>query len=323
MRRETVKVTTKSMNRLVPLLDVKVNTDGRRYAERVDIPPDEVPRDAVILLQLQGPMMSFGGVQVNQRFVTDMLPSRSMIVGMIGAALGIRRHEGHKLNALASRVSYACRTQMDSRIMEDYHVADLGLPHMLSENAWSTSGVRHDRTGSVKEDKVIQRKEYVVDSSVFVALRIEPNAGIAPGILTHEAKEWARSVNPELIVGALQRPIFPLYIGRKTCVPSRPVLEAVTTAEMMDAVGLLPESGYTLRGDDVPRYAIPGGRTKAMQRLKVVTASGLSVEEARMSDRVAGIREGTEHERDFARQVGVSVLASASGTLSCHTVIVR
>ena len=323
MRRENEKMTTKNMNTLVPLLDVKVNTDGSRHAERVDIKPEEVPRDAVILLQLRGPMMSFGGVQVHQRFPTGRLPSRSMIVGMLAAALGIRRHEGHKLNALASRVSYACRAEMDSRIMEDYHVADLGLPHMLSENAWSLSGARKVRTGSVKEEKVIQRKEYLTDSSVFVALRIEPNAGIAPGPITSEARTWANSLHIREVVEALQRPAFPLYIGRKTCVPSRPVLEAVTTAEMMEAVGLLPEQGYTLRGDEVPRYASTGERVEAMQRLKVVTASGSSVEEAQMSDRVAGIRDEAEHERDFARQVGVSVLASARGTLSCHTVIVR
>ena len=46
----------------------------------------------------------------------------------------------------------------------------------------------------------------------------------------------------ERVIKALQHPAWPIYLGRKSCVPSRPVLEEATTAytDLMDAIRCYP-----------------------------------------------------------------------------------
>jgi len=256
-------------------------------------------------------------VQVNQLFPTGDLPSRSMLTGLLGAALGVRKHEGHRLNALASHISYAARTQGEPRVMEDFHIADLGRNYMQSDKAWSTSGARTYRSGSVTQDKVLQRKEYLADSSVIVAVRIEERAGVAPGPTTAEARVWAASISPAAVVGALQKPAFPLFIGRKTCVPSRPIVEAVTDAEMIDAVGFGAKDGYTLCGHELPGHTAMRRRTRAEERGKVVFASGEGVERMKHYPHVWGARGEREMDGDFARGVGVSVIVSINAVIAC------
>ena len=46
----------------------------------------------------------------------------------------------------------------------------------------------------------------------------------------------------ERVTAALKQPVWPIYLGRKSCVPSRPVFEGVTEAysDLLDAIQRYP-----------------------------------------------------------------------------------
>jgi CRISPR system Cascade subunit CasD len=258
---------------------------------------------------LRGPLMSFGGIQVDGFFPSDELPSRSMLTGLLGAAMGVRRAEGGRLNALAARISYVARTPGGQRIV-DFHTADLSKPYMSDEGAWDPGGKRIKRHGSVTKSTVIQRKEYIADTQVTVGLKLSA-PGIAPGPTTREDRAWAAEVTPATIVAALQRPSWPLSIGRRSCIPSRPPLEAVTSAPLMDVLELRGSRERTLGGYEVPDTIV--WRDRGRQKCKILKTDNTGFEHGSRITSVAMVGRAREAERDFVRQVGVSVLKAGVG----------
>ena len=58
----------------------------------------------VLILRLEAPLMSFGGVQVDDRSPTEQFPAQSMIAGMIANALGYTHRNYQKTQRLQERL---------------------------------------------------------------------------------------------------------------------------------------------------------------------------------------------------------------------------
>lgn len=176
-----------------------------------------------LILRLDAPLMSFGGVMIDQHGFIERFPGTSLFTGLIGNALGWRHGDFHNLQSLQDRIQYAARWDVQPERIVDYHTVDLGQPRMC-DPGWTTRGVpEHRRGGDAKRGTHIRYRYYWADGLMTVALTLtgddEPDL--------------------ESICVALERPARPLFIGRKACLPSRPILDPDPIREGSDLLAIL------------------------------------------------------------------------------------
>jgi len=166
-----------------------------------------------LILRIDAPMISFGSVIVDHHGFTDYFPAISMLTGMIGNALGWNHSESDKLQELQDRLDFAARWDVRPQRVIDYHTVDLGSPKMRKPG-WTTRGEAEHRAGgtAAKYGTHQRYRHYLVDGLMTLALGLK--TGGSPDL--------------EAIRTAFERPARPLFIGRKTCLPSRPLLDPIT-----------------------------------------------------------------------------------------------
>jgi len=65
--------------------------------------------DDYLILKLQGPMQAWGEHSFEGTRPSGNFPTRSALLGLLGACLGIRRNEHERLQQLADSVQFAVR----------------------------------------------------------------------------------------------------------------------------------------------------------------------------------------------------------------------
>jgi CRISPR system Cascade subunit CasD len=173
----------------------------------------------VLLLRLDAPLMSFGGVQVDERGVTEAFPTLSMLTGLLGNALGYEHRDADRLERLQERLGYAARRDRPGTALVDFQTVDLGQPFL--RETWTTLGAVAARGGgSAKTGTHIRYRHYWADAVFTVALTLEPESE-DPGLATCAA--------------ALVAPERPLFLGRKSCLPAVPVVLGTVRSESLRA----------------------------------------------------------------------------------------
>ena len=173
-----------------------------------------------LVLRLDAPLMSFGGVVVDQINPTDRFPGKSLVTGLLGNALGWDHRDRDRLEALQGRLRLAARWDADPTTIIDYHTVDLGQDFMR-DTGWTTRGRREDRGGGSAATGTHQRyRHYWANGCATVAIGLQGDE--RPTLQQLEA--------------ALRNPARPLFIGRKTCLPSSPLVVGVRRAQSVRAV---------------------------------------------------------------------------------------
>ncbi len=163
-----------------------------------------------LVLRLDAPMMSFGGVMVDHHNVTDRFPGLSMFAGLIANALGWTHAEGDRIGRLQERLIVASRWDILPEAVIDYHTVDLGQPKMR-EPGWTTRGTpEHRDGGSDARFGTHQRYRHYWVNGVLTAVLALAEEDEGPTL--------------EHLAAALRQPARPLFFGRKTCLPSSPIL---------------------------------------------------------------------------------------------------
>lgn len=198
-----------------------------------------------LILRLEAPLQAWGDVAMDPRRPTRAFPSRSGLAGLLASALGWRYRDADRTTALQDALRYAVREDRCPQVIRDYQTADLGA---IGIQGWTRWGLEK-RAGSAKEGTQILEKSYLADGAFTVALALSDGAEVAlsDGLPTLEALE-----------AALRRPARPLFLGRRGCPPSTPLLgppgqervDAPTPAEALLQAPLRREFG------DVSRSAI-------------------------------------------------------------------
>ena len=164
-----------------------------------------------LVLRLEGVLQAWGESSKWDFRDTSSMPSKSGIVGLLGCAMGEPR-ESAVLVELAQHIRLAVRADRAGTRFVDFQTVT-GRPHLLAA------------TGSPRTtgDTILSPHAYLQDACFTVFIE------------TTDA--WR-----ERLVTALQFPKWCLYLGRKNCVPSRPVLECacVEYADWMDAIRQYP-----------------------------------------------------------------------------------
>ena len=152
-----------------------------------------------VFLRLEGPLQSWGerarwGVRD-----TAPEPTKSGVVGLLGCALGIRND--HELRNLSRQIRLGIRCDRPGVMRSDYHTVIGGV--------LSAEG-KVKITASTKEiETVVSRRMYLCDASFVAAVQSKDDSLI------------------NTIFQALRSPHWPIYLGRKSCPPSSPILAGV------------------------------------------------------------------------------------------------
>ncbi len=141
---------------------------------------------ATLLMRLQGPMQSWGTTSRFDERDTQLEPSKSGVIGLLCAALG--RDRAEPIDDLAA-LRMGVRIDREGVPMRDYQTATGVMA--------ATGKVDLNRT-------VVSPRFYLADAVFLVGLE-----GDRPLL--------------EMIDEALWRPVWPLALGRKSFVPSKPV----------------------------------------------------------------------------------------------------
>jgi CRISPR system Cascade subunit CasD len=185
-----------------------------------------------LLLRLEAPMMAFGGPMVDAIGPTRRFPGQAQICGLLGNALGYHHEDAAHLEALQARLRLAAALVEPGERLRDYQTVDLGRPHLVG-TGWTTRGTLEKRAGASGETTHIRQRWYLADACLLLALALEPEA--EPPTL-------------DALCDALLYPARPLFIGRKTCLPTAPLVLGL--AEAVDAPTALRDAASRLAEAD-------------------------------------------------------------------------
>lgn len=169
-----------------------------------------------LVFRLYGPMASAGEIAVGEHRPTADHPSRSAVLGLIGAALGVRRDDEAGQAALSAGYAVAVRVDAPGALLRDYHTAQVPP---------ASSGRRRHRFATRREElalpgdqlhTVLSARDYRSDAVYTVGVAC---AGPVP---PHTLQE---------VADALRAPVFTLYLGRKSCPPGVPLDPRVVEAD--------------------------------------------------------------------------------------------
>ena len=187
-----------------------------------------------LVLRLDAPLMSFGGVVIDQVGPVRDFPAASMLTGLIGNAFGWHWSDGAAHQTMQDRLVFAARREREGVLLTDTQNAQLAK----ADKGWTTYGVPEGRGGASYDAPHRRLRDYQADLSVTVVLRLH-RATVAPTL--------------DALAEAFDRPARPLFLGRKPCLPSRPLLAKeparwVTGETAYEALCKVPGEGRKLRG---------------------------------------------------------------------------
>ncbi|WP_443964510.1 type I-E CRISPR-associated protein Cas5/CasD, partial [Ruminococcus sp.] len=151
---------------------------------------------AVLLLRLAAPLQAWGS---SSKFIvrsTEREPTKSGVIGMIAAAMGIQRNDDAKKLAPLAQLRFGVRADKEGVLLKDFHTVQ--VPR--------------------EKHPEVSYRYYLSDAAFLVALESDDKTLL------------------ESIVSALQKPVYPLYLGRKSCPPTLPVVLGVKDEDMLTAL---------------------------------------------------------------------------------------
>ncbi|MEF3077350.1 type I-E CRISPR-associated protein Cas5/CasD [Methylobacter sp. Wu1] len=167
----------------------------------------------ILLFRLYGPMASWGEIAVGESRHTANYPSKSAILGLIGAALGIERHDEVMQSRLQQGYVQAVEVLSTGQLLRDYHTAQAPMGDQLRYlytrrdelNAYKDQDKSPSKSN--RPNAILSSREYRGDALALVAVRALPDAPFSLSQIREK----------------LLKPVFHLYLGRKSCPLAAPL----------------------------------------------------------------------------------------------------
>lgn len=173
-----------------------------------------------LLLRFDGILQSYGDVLTDGIGRTADVPTKSMITGLLGNALGYTHRDTTLLNALQESLDYAVRIDRPGYQLRDYQTVDLGQSFMTKEVAWTTTHRVEKRGGASGESTHIRERFYWCSRVVTLAISVTDDALVSLSAIEH----------------ALREPTRPLFLGRKNCLPNSPILIGKSSGDTLGMI---------------------------------------------------------------------------------------
>lgn len=194
-----------------------------------------------LLLRLVGPMQSWGTTSRFDQRDTGKEPSKSGVIGLLAAAMGIDRAEWGRLEPL-TRLSMGVRHDRSGVLKYDYQTVGQGTEEV--ENWNGTTQIRSRMilangkypSGDHLGEGVQSYRYYLADAAFIVGLE-----GDDRDLL-------------ELACNKLKNPTWPLALGRKSYLPAEPVWikDGIQETSLIDSLKSIPWLGSLRKWEEKP-----------------------------------------------------------------------
>lgn len=158
---------------------------------------------AYLALLLDGPLQSWGMASRFQRRNTGLHPTKSGVVGLICAAMGLHKgspEEQELLPQLAAlHMTSIAIPRGQIRRLDDFHTIGGGYDKTVQSQF-----IPRKASGKPCDNPTLSRRQYLLDASFGVILE-------GPRRLLGRAES------------KLQDPVWGVWLGRKNCIPAEPI----------------------------------------------------------------------------------------------------
>ena len=157
-------------------------------------------------------------VGVKGSYATDLVPTKTAVIGLLSAALGYERGSS-AITELTNAVDVKYLTEKEPIILSDYQtVRALKSQQYYMNKHYSSTFKRADGGKTKSTDTLIKKVEYLQDGEFSVYIGANSDQLL------------------QNIYEALKNPVYSLYFGKRCCVPNKPL---VTTFELIDGKDLV------------------------------------------------------------------------------------
>lgn len=174
-----------------------------------------------LILKLDGPMQAWGGHTYEDYRPSHLFPTRSGLLGLLAACLGIDRQNKEGLRSLAESVEFTVRADYGNASGE---CGRRQVKQAIKLADFHTVLAARKVDGSANKNPIESRREYLFDASFTVA--IGETAGA--------------QVSLEKMADSIQRPVYTPSLGRRSCPIARPLFagwqEAATGIQALKQV---------------------------------------------------------------------------------------
>ncbi|WP_041070580.1 type I-E CRISPR-associated protein Cas5/CasD [Thiolapillus brandeum] len=202
--------------------------------------------DDYLVFQLYAPLAAWGGQAVGQERPTNDHPGRSALLGLLAAALGLKREQEQAHAQLRDACRFGIKLFSPGLMLRDFHTIQVP-PGARKQQHLKT---RRDELREPKLGTMLSFRSYRQDALCLVAaLSSDADYGV------------------ERLADALLEPVFPLYLGRKSCPPAAPldpeVIAAPDLRSALDSYCIAPVLARLQTG--TPRYYWEAGMNTGMR----------------------------------------------------------
>lgn len=161
-----------------------------------------------LVFQLQAPLSSWGDPAVGEFRGTGEWASQSALIGLLGAALGLKRDDETAHAALRDGLGFAVGLLSGGSLLRDYHTAQVPPRAAMKGRPHAT---RRQELAVPKADlsTILSTRDYRQNAACLVAIQARAMPLAAPSL--------------PALAAALREPKFLLYLGRKACAPAAPL----------------------------------------------------------------------------------------------------
>lgn len=176
----------------------------------------------ILLFQLEGLMQSWGEAGHWDTRDTGYFPTKSGVIGLICSCLGWQRDD-NRIFGLNSQIAMGVRSDRPGIITIDFHTVQ-GKPKL----AVAGGGYR-------AEDKstIVSRRYYLQDASFLIGIS-------------------GRDDVLEMINNALLHPVNTVFLGRKACLPSIPIIPKIEEFDSFEDAFSKVRISNRIEGVDLP-----------------------------------------------------------------------
>lgn len=181
-----------------------------------------------LILKLHGPMQAWGEHTFEGLRLSANFPTRSALLGLLGACLGIGRNERDRLQSLADSVGIAVRVDERRVPRKNGSAQPVRMVKMIDFH--TVKDAREDYTGlNSHKNTIITQREYLFDAEFTVAIWCRSNS----------------SIRLDELEKGVKKPLYTPYLGRRSCPISRPLFHSrISTSSELEALnGVAPQGG--------------------------------------------------------------------------------
>jgi len=183
-------------------------------------------------LRLQGPLQSWGYDSQYHRRRTGLMPTKSAIIGMCCAAAGANRGSDFEKQIIAEFALLHMTSLIIPRVLNG---KEIGVRRL---NDFHTVQNTIIANGDKNDNCVITNREYLTDANF--------------GIILYGNKDFLQS-----LANWLEDPVWGIWLGRKCCIPSAPILVGLFDSEteaLKPLIGDKSIESFT-RQEDVDKFS--------------------------------------------------------------------